>query len=123
MKCYLIFFNILIFIILYLINFSGTFSFPSAITLPNENILVIDELGIYIYNSSINLIREEYIFPEEDKIKNKEDLSRVILKRNQGYILSIINYKIFFFNDKGEKLIITSKFTDQNPLYCTLNPL
>ena len=119
MKIYIFyFFNILEFIILlYLICScsSISFSYPSALTLPNGDILVVDELGIYIYNSSISFKREEYTFPEEDKIKSEEDLSRVILKRYKNYIIGLINYKIFFFNDKGIKLISTnSKFTDQN---------
>ena len=119
-------FNKSSFVILFLIgsSISIDFSFPSALTLTNGNILIIEELGIYIFNPTNNDIREEYRFPEEDKIKNKQDLSRVILKRSQGYIFGLINYKIFIFNGEGERLVTTTqKFTDQNPQHFTLTPI
>ena len=116
-------FNIFSFIIFCLFSSSISFSFPSALTLPNGNIFVIDELGIYIYDSTFNLIRLEYSFPEEDKIKSEENLSRVILKRSKGYILSLINYKIYIFNSEGQKLCISSKFTEKNPQHLTLAPI
>ena len=62
---------------------SPSFIFPTAITLENGNIFVVEKFGIYIYNSKFALKRTEYIFLEEDQIKTKDDLSRVVIKRCQ----------------------------------------
>ena len=114
-------FNIVLYLIIIcmvitLIGSTKSFSFPTALTLSDGNVLIIDEFGIYIYDSSLtNIISTEHIFIEEDQIKTKEDLSNVILRRYKGYILSLVNYKFYFFNDKGKLLFHNStKFVDSS---------
>ena len=93
--------NIFSFIsIINLIN-SHNFIFPTAVTLYNGNIIVIDKFGIYICDSNFTNINLTYRLGEEDQIKTKEDLSRVVLKKFKGYIISLLNYKIYFFSGSG----------------------
>ena len=128
MKLLLYYNNLFIAIFLYIITIisSFEFTFPSAVRLNNGNIFVIEELGIYIYDSTLStLIRTVYTFPEEDQIKTTEDLSRVVLKKKQKCILSLINYKIFFFNEEG-KLLCRDKnkfITTETLDYYTLVPI
>ena len=118
--------SILIFYFTIKIISSVSFTFPSAVTLNNGNILVIEQLGIYIYDSTVsNLISTEYTFPVEDQIKTTQDLSRVVLKKKRYFILGLINYKIFFFNEQGKKLYNSpTKFITTEVLdYYTLVPI
>ena len=122
-------FNILSFIIFFFlikyIHSSITFNFPSAIKLDNGYIFVIDELGIYIYDETVtNLIRTEYLFDEEDKIRTKDDLSRVIIKKYKSQYLCMINYKIFIFDNEGQLLYKNSQFLfNRLPNHYTLIPI
>ena len=59
---------------------------------------------------------------EEDQIKTKEDLSRVVLKRSNGYIICLLNYKIYFFSGTGELLKKSDKFYNQTLEYYTFIP-
>ena len=96
--------------------------FPSAITLTNGNILIIESLGIYISDSTFTNIELKYNLDEEDQIKTEDDLSRVILKRSRGYVICLINYKIYFFSGTGVLLKKSNKFYDQELDYYTLIP-
>ena len=124
-----VFINIFLITIFFLIIIKETssfnFAYPTAITLANGNIFIIEKFGIYIYNSTFsNIIRTEYIFDEEDQIKTTEDLSRVALKRYKEYVFSLINYKIFFFNEEGKLLYRDkAKFFDETLDYYSLNPI
>ena len=103
---------------------STTFIFPTAITLQNGNIFVIEKLGIYIYNSIFSFIGTVYTFPEEDQITTKDDLSRVVIKRFQNYILALINYKFYFFSGQGQLIYGPSvRFFDQELEYYSLVPI
>ena len=102
-----------------------SFSYPIAITLYTNNILVIEKNGIYICDFNITKILSfEYNFTnEEDKIKNEEDLSKVVIKRRSQLILGLIKYKIYIFNTAG-KLLFNDKIkliSGDNPDYCSLN--
>ena len=103
-----------------------SFTYPSAITLSNGNIFVVEKFGIYICDHSLSyIIKNEFSFSEEDQIKNEEDYSRVILKKRFSYIISLINYKIFIFDSKGKIVYNGSKkitFEDI-PKYYTLTPI
>ena len=78
-KSYNIFTFIIFFFLIKYIHSSITFNFPSAIELTNGYIFVIDELGIYIYDETVtNLIRTEYLFDEEDKIRTKDDYQELL---------------------------------------------
>ena len=101
---------------------SQNFIFPTSVTTYDNTILVIDRNGTYICNQALTSINQKYIFSTEDQIKNEEDLSRVVLKRTKGYIIGLINYKIFFFSGSGELLKISSKFTEENLKYYSIIP-
>ena len=100
------------------------FSYPTAITLSDNNILVIETNGIYICDPNITtIISVEFNFTkEEDKIKNETNLSQVIIKRYSSFIYGLINYKIYIFNITGKLLYNSNgtEFEGYTPEYCTL---
>ena len=121
-------FKIFYIIILYLIvsktNSTTEFIYPSAISLSNNKILVIDKFGINIYDSNLEFVRNVYTFPDEEQIKDEEALSRVLLKIYSEYIFSIINDKIHIFKNSGELIFRSSSkiINGQYPEYYTLAP-
>ena len=122
--------NIYIFSIVILIFpeiFSSlSFEYPTAITLPNGNILVVEKNGIFLCNSIFStIINIEVNFTDDDKIQSVNDLSKVILKRELNYIFCLVNYKLYMFNLEGRKLFIIEKLISISspPEYCTLCPL
>lgn len=106
---------------------SLSFEYPTAITLPNGNILVAEKNGIFLCNSIFSvIISTEVNFTSDDQIKSVDDLSKVILKRELGFIFCLVNFKLYMFNLEGrnvfkseDKLITTLSL----PEYCTLCPL
>ena len=117
-------FNLIIFCLLINIEISSPiFTFPTAITLVNGNIIIVEKLGIYIYSPTFSYIRTEYTFPEEDQIKTKDDFSRVVIKRSKGYVLALINYKFYFFSGVGQLIYGPSlKFYNEELKYYSLIP-
>ena len=118
-------FLIIIFILnIYQIGSILKFKYPSAITLKNGNIFVIEENGIHICDKSFSEIIETIItFDEEDKISTPDKLSIVSLIREKYIIMSHINYKIYFFDIEGTYLYNTSKLiTNCAPQYVSLIP-
>ena len=68
-----------------------SFTYPSAITLSNGNIFVVEKFGIYICDHTLSyIIKTEFTFSEEDQIKNEEEYSRIILKKRFSYIISFL---------------------------------
>lgn len=103
-----------------------SFAYPSAITLINGNIFVVEKFGIYICDHTLSyIIKNEFTFSEEDQIKNEEDYSRVILKQRFSYIISLINYKIYIFDSEGKIIYNDSKkiAIEEIPKYYTLTPI
>ena len=128
MKC---FHSIFIFIIILFLNiiFSSSklfFSYPSSVTLENENILVFEKNGIYICDPKLEkIITTAFTFTKEDQIKDVDSLSNVIIKDKNDYIISLVNFKLFFFNrNNGDLLKTTDRLiSDENPTYFTLAPI
>ena len=116
-------FTIIVFISIVNHTNSQNFIFPTAVTLYDENILVIDKFGIYICDSTFTNITLIYSLDEEEQIKTKDDLSRVVLKKTKGYIICLLNYKIYFFSGKGVLLKISNKFYEEELEYYTLIPV
>ena len=110
---------------IYKINSELSFTYPSSISLTNGNILVIEKTGIYICDPTFEVIvNTTFTFPEEDQIKNETSLSNVIIKDKNGYIICLINFKIYFFSREGELLISTERLiTDDYPSYVSLAPI
>ena len=104
------------------------FKYPKAITLLNGNLFIIHENGIDIYDSSLSTkIAEVITFDKGEKIMYN-NLSLITFasftESENGYIISIINNKIYIFDKEG-----TSKYISQEILeelqgeYYTLIPI
>ena len=118
-------FLITIFILnIYQIGSILQFKYPTAITLENGNIFVIEENGIHICDKGFTKIIETVIiFDDEDKISTPDKLSIVSLIKRSYIIMSFINYKIYFFDTDGTYLYNASRLiTDCNPKYVSLTP-
>ena len=115
------FMNLLILIIFIIEVLSADFTYPSALSLLNGNIFVVEQNGIFVYDEQLKIIIHNYTFEEEDKITNLNSLSNVIVKYKRNYILCLINSKIYFFDNNGENILITNKIiTDENVSHLTL---
>jgi len=102
------------------------FNYPTSITLSNKNIFVIEENGIHICDSNFTKIIQTVVTfdSDEDKILNPDKLSKVILIKRSAYIISLINYKIYFFNSDGSFLYNSQKLiVNFEPKYFTLSPI
>ena len=120
---YFSFSSILYFFILLIIHFSFiissiSFEYPSALTLNNGNIFIIHKTGVSICDpSNSTIIKDIIIFKESEQIKNEDYLSKVILAQfKDGYIVSIIINKIFFFDAEG-KYEYNETLTTRDDLY------
>ena len=95
------------FIIILISNIISTdsklaFNYPTSIALENKNIFVIEENGIYICDPNLNeKLKTIKTFSETEKISSPEKLSTVILIRTNYFLISLINYKVYFFDYKG----------------------
>ena len=119
--------KILISIELYLlpnkVNSKLSFTYPYAITLSNGNIFIVHKFGIDIYDPLLSkLIKKILIFSDEEQIETENDLSKLILKYEKGFIISIIKDKIYIFSNDGDFLYRSNnKITeDKNIEYYTL---
>ena len=88
--------------IFYKISSGKSFFYPYSITLANDNIFLIQKTGIGIYNKSLNMLNQ-IKFSKEEEI-TEENFAKIAVKNNKDYILSIINDKLFIFNDGGKLL-------------------
>ena len=93
--------------IFYKISSTASMNYPYSITLANGNIFLIQKTGIDIYDKSLNKISQIIEFSGEEEI-TEDNFSKIVIKYNNEYILSIINDKIFIFNNEG-KLLYKSK--------------
>jgi len=103
-----IFSLIIIFQSFYKISSITSFDYPYSITLSNDNIFLIQKTGIDIYDISLNKINQIIEFSGEDKI-TEENFSKIEIKYNNEYILSVINDKMFIFNNEGKILYKSEK--------------
>jgi len=104
----ILFFNEQLFIIflfcsiIHIIN-STSFDYPYYVTLSNDNIFFIHYEGIDIYDSSFNKINQIYQFSGNEEM-SEEIFGKIELKHDNEFILSIINDKIYIFNNEGKFL-------------------
>ena len=75
-------FIILYFIISYVYS-NNTLIYPSAITLPDDNIFIIHKLGVYKYNSSFEKPEEIIPFKKEEEQIKEEDLSKLTIRYDE----------------------------------------
>jgi len=101
----------------YRISSLTSFDYPYSITLANDNIFLIQKTGIDIYDKSLNKLKQIIEFSGEEEI-TEEDFSNLAIKYNNEYILSIINDKIFIFNNEGNLLYNSEeKINDNQTIY------
>jgi len=101
--------------IFYKISSATYFDYPYSITLDNDNIFLIQKTGIYIYDQSLNKPDLIFEFSGEEEI-SEENFAKIAIKHNENYILSIINDKLFIFNNKGELLYKDKKKINDNQI-------
>ena len=119
--------KIIQFIILYLIinevYSKISYIYPYAFTLSNDNIFIIHKYGIDLIDSSFSkIIIKVMIFSKEEQIETEEDLSKLTINNDKGYILCLIKERIYIFNDDGN-FIYKSEYSisnGQNIEYYTL---
>ena len=85
------------------LNSTLYFDYPYYLTLSNDNIFFIHYKGIDIYDSSFNKINQIIQFSGEEEM-TEENFSKIKIKYDNKYILSIINDKIYIFNNEGKFL-------------------
>ena len=83
--------------IFYKISSKTSFDYPYSITLANDNIFLIQKTGIDIYDKYLNKLKQIIEFLGEEEI-TEQNFSKIAIKYNKEYILSIINDKLFIFN-------------------------
>ena len=96
----------LFFHIFHIVN-SIFYDYPYYLTLSNDNIFFIHYTGIALYDSSFNKINQIIQFSGDEEM-TEEIFSKIKIKNDNKYILSIINSKIYIFNNEG-KFLYNSK--------------
>ena len=115
----LIKFNISLVILLqifYKISSTKSIEYPYFITLENGNIFIIQKTGIDIYDQSLKKLNQIFEFSGKEEI-NDEIFSKITIKYNKEYILSIINDKLFIFNNEGKILFESEKINNGQTIY------
>ena len=88
------------------------FSYPSAISLPDGNIFIVEKRGIFVYDEKLIIIKYNYPFEANEEINDENSLSNIIIKFKQNYIICLINLKIYFFDSEGQLLLKTNNIID-----------
>ena len=109
------FFLILLLQIFCEISSSASFDYPYSIILANDNILLIQKTGIDIYDKSLNKLYQIFEFSGQEEI-TEENFSKITIKYNKEYILSIINDKMFIFNNEGKLLYKSESKINNNQI-------
>ena len=102
------------------------FNYPSAISLLNQNVFIVEENGIFVYDKQLKNIIYNHSFQEEsDKINNSDKLSKVVIKLKANYIICLINGKIFSYDPEGKNLLLKTEtvINERNYYYPVLIPL
>ena len=101
------------------------FEYPTALSLFNGNIFVVEKKGIYVYDEQVKNIIYEYPFSENEQITDLESFSNVIVKYKNSYIICLINLKIYLFDYEGKMVFKTDEkvISDINISYLALTPV
>jgi hypothetical protein len=97
----------------YKISSLSSFDYPYSIILSNDNIFLIQKTGIDIYDKSLNKLNQIIEFSGEEEI-TEENFLKIAIKYNKEYILSVINDKMFIFNNEGKLLYKSEEKIDNN---------
>ena len=122
--------NIYFLILFILIDFSKSllsFNFPYGLTLSNGNIFIIHQKGVTICDNHLNeIILNVITFSEEEEITTETSLSKITTAFQYGYIISIINDKVYIFNEFGTSIFNDTDIileNDETAEYYTLVPI
>ena len=122
----IIFFFVICFQLIEIVDSKLYFNYPSAITLSNKNIFIVHRLGVDVIDPLFTqILKRVIIFTEDEKINTEEELSKIEIKYKEQYIFVLIKDKIYIFNNEGDFLCISNDkiTTDQSVEYYTLVPL
>ena len=99
-------------------------NYPSALSLSNGNIFIVEKKGIFVYDGHLKNVIYIYIFEEGEQINNLDIFSNVIVKFKNNYIICLVNNKIFFFDYEGKFLLKTENvIVDLNIYNLALTPI
>ena len=101
--------------IFYKISSGKSFFYPYSITLFNDNIFLIQKRGIDIYDKSLKMIDQIIKFSKEEEI-TEDNFAKIAVKNHKEYILSIINDKLFIFNNEGKLLYNSTEKINNNQI-------
>ena len=81
-----------------------SFSFPSSMSLNNGDILIVHKNGVTVTDSNCNQIKKEPVkFDPDYELIAEDKLSTISLSKfTDGYIVGIINKRIYFFTPTGD---------------------
>ena len=111
-------FNISLIILIqsfYKVSSTTSLDYPYFITLANDNIFLIQKTGIDIYDQSLNKINQIFEFSGKEEM-TEENFLKIELKYNKEYILSIINDRMFIFNNEGKLLYKSEEKINSNQI-------
>ena len=77
--------------------------------------LLIQTTGIDIYDKSLNKLHNIIEFSKDEEI-SEEKFSKIVLKYNNEYILSVINDIMSIFNNKGNLLYKSEEKINDNQI-------
>ena len=111
---FLLFFLSISFKIINTENSTTYLDFPLGIMLSNDNIFVIHQNGVSVYDSTFSkLISDEVIFSDSEKIIYEYYLSKITIEQfENGYIITIINDYIYIFDYKGTFIFKSTRLLD-----------
>ena len=102
---YIQFFFLIFFINIFQISFSFPFENIYSTQLRNGNFILIHKKGIDICDNYLNkIIRTEIVFSNEEQITTDIMKNVKIKEFEDGYLICLINNKIYIFNNLGEFL-------------------
>ena len=118
------FINLLFFCIINNINSTLSFINSLSISLDNGDIFIIHKYGINVCNQELSLIIKTPItFSSEEQITTEKLSKTIITKVSNGYIICLINKKIYIFDNYGSFIFKSNEITDKNPDFYTLESL
>ena len=103
-------FQLILFITLINSSFSYlVFNYSTSFKLYTTNIFVIHQLGVSLCNDNFTeIISNEVVFNESDRINSEEDLSKVESVIGERHIICLIKKKILIFNEEGRYIYYKS---------------
>ena len=101
-----------------------SFTFPTATKLLNNNFFIIEHKDIYVYDKEFKNIVKTYPLNSDEQIYTLSQLSEVIIKYQNDYLICLIGKRILFFDKTGTLLLRTEKLINDATYYHpTLAPI